>query len=249
MGATSGSRISNSRWAKLRDGLKDKTENRVSECRADRQSWAIRFLVPIPAGVVLIVYALDDTFAAIIDEGVLLLVVGDVQGLRAWGMSLGLWAPLATWLLMVIQALAAPIPAILVTWVNSLLLGPFVGAIWSIVSATSAATICFMIARAYGEPLGSRLVSDRILAKTEAFMETHGSTAVLAARLLPIVPFDPISYVAGLTRMRTWTFVWATALGQIPAGFTYSYLGQEIDNPVRMLMLGLTGFAALLLIG
>jgi hypothetical protein len=39
-----------------------------------------------------------------------LLIAAVVEGLRVWGEALGAWAPLATVLLMVIQALAAPIP-------------------------------------------------------------------------------------------------------------------------------------------
>ena len=76
--------------------------------RADRQSWAIRFLVPIPAVVFLIVYGLEPAFASVIDEGVFLLVAGDVHGLRQWGHGLGFWAPLGSWLLMVISAPILP---------------------------------------------------------------------------------------------------------------------------------------------
>lgn len=224
-------------------------ERRKTASRADRQFMAIRFLVPIPLAVCVGFYLLDPNFHDLMNEGVRLLIAADIIGLRVWGEALGVWAPLGTFLLMVIQALAAPIPAILITWVNSLLLGPFIGAIWSIFSATGAATLCFLIARVYGARLVTRLVSERVVTRTERFMDTHGGTAILAARLLPIVPFDPISYVAGLTRMRMWTFVWATALGQIPAGFIYSYLGQEIGRPVRLLMFGLAGFIVLILIG
>ena len=184
-----------------------------------------------------------------LDTGLVLLIAAVVEGLRVWGEALGAWAPLATVLLMVIQALAAPIPAILITLLNSLLFGPFVGAIWSILSATLAAVICFGIARRFGTPLVARLVPDRLITRTERFMDSHGATTILAARLLPVVPFDPISYVAGLTRLRLWTFVWATALGQIPAGFAYSYLGQEIGDPKRLLLLGVSAFGILMLIG
>ncbi|SVD20524.1 uncharacterized protein METZ01_LOCUS373378 [marine metagenome] len=48
------------------------------------------------------------------DEGAHLLVAADVAGLREWEASLGMWAPFATLLLMVVQALAAPTPAITV---------------------------------------------------------------------------------------------------------------------------------------
>lgn len=220
-----------------------------SQVQADRRFKVIRILVPIPIAILAGLYWSHEGVREVLDTGLALLLTADVEGLRVWGDSLGLWAPLATLLLMVIQALAAPIPAVLITVLNSLLFGPFVGAIWSILSATVAAVLCFLIARGYGVPVVSRLVSDRVMTRTERFMDSHGAAAILAARLLPVVPFDPVSYVAGLTHMRLWTFVWATVIGQIPAGFAYSYLGQEIGDPARLLLLGVCAFGVLLLIG
>ena len=181
--------------------------------------------------------------------GVGLLLEADLPGLQAWAERFGIAAPLATFVLMVVQALAAPIPAVLVTWTNSLLFGPFLGGVWSIVSATFAASLCFFLARACGASLIARLVPARTLERTDAFVERHGATAVLVARLVPIVPFDPISYVAGLSRLRFARFFWATMAGQIPAGMAYSYLGQEIGRPARLVVAGISVFLALLVIG
>ena len=62
-------------------------------------------------------------------------MAGDLEGLEAWGRRQGPAAALATTLLMIAQALAAPIPAVLVTFTNSLLFGWVLGGILSIVSA------------------------------------------------------------------------------------------------------------------
>lgn len=194
-------------------------------------------------------YLLSASLRSTLAEGTGLLLRGDLEGLRAWGASLGPWGPLATTLLMIVQAIAAPIPAVLVTWTNSLLFGPFWGGVLSIVSATLAAVLCFLLARAIGEPLVRRLVGESVWRKTNTFVERHGIQAILIARLVPVVPFDPISYVAGLSRMRLRTFAWATLVGQVPAGMTYSYLGQEIDEPARFVLFGLCAALALLLLG
>lgn len=44
----------------------------------------------------------------------------------------------------------------------------------------------------------------------------------LVCRLLPFVPFDPVSYAAGLTSLRFWPFMLATGVGQLPATIVYS---------------------------
>jgi uncharacterized membrane protein YdjX (TVP38/TMEM64 family) len=180
------------------------------------------------------IYALHTPTRAILDSGVSALARGDIAALRAWGTALGPSAALGTTVLMIVQAIAAPIPAVFVTWTNSWLFGPLAGGLLSILQATLAALICFALARAYGEPLVSRLLPADSLRRAEAFMLEHGAAAILVARLMPLVPFDPISYVAGLTRMRARSFAWATLIGQIPAGLAYSYLGQSIDRPARL---------------
>ncbi len=178
-----------------------------------------------------------------------MLWAGDAEGLRKWAAELGAWAPAATGTLMVVQALAAPIPAVVVTATNSILFGPFWGGWLSILSATVAAWICFALARLYGEPVVRKLVSARALAHANGFLERHGAAAVLGARLVPIVPFDPISYLAGLSRMSAWTFFWATFAGQVPAGMAYSYVAQEWRHPERLAILAGAAFLTLLAAG
>lgn len=194
-------------------------------------------------------YFVFPTLRAQLSSGVTLLLHGDVLGLRTWTAQFGLWAPLVSLFLMIVQAIAAPIPAILITGLNSLLFGPFLGGLLSIISATIAAAVCFLLARGLGQPFVSRLVSPMVLQRANAFMAQHGTAAVLIARLIPVVPFDPISYLAGLTRMRLSVFCWATLVGQIPAGMTYAYVSQEIDRPGHLVLKGIGAFLSLLLFG
>ena len=46
-----------------------------------------------------------------------------------------------------------------------------------------------------------------------------------AARLLPFISFDIVSYAAGLTSMGVWPFLLATAIGELPATVVYCYVG------------------------
>lgn len=220
-----------------------------SNPKATLQANAIKIAALFPLAAGLLAYLLHPPFYHNINEGISKLVQADIPGLRRWAESWGVWAAVATSLLMIIQALAAPIPAVFVTLTNSLLFGWVAGGILSIFSATIAAAICFILARTFGEPLVSRLLPERTRDKTNRFMQVHGAPAILAARLFPLVPFDPISYVAGLSQMRFWTFFWATFVGQIPAGMAYSYLGQEIGRPGEFAVLAVGAFLCLLVIG
>jgi uncharacterized membrane protein YdjX (TVP38/TMEM64 family) len=208
--------------------------------------WVVTLLVLVGGLVCSLTFP---TLRAQLSSGVVLLLHGDLVGLRTWTAQFGPWAPLASLFLMIAQAIAAPIPAVLITGANGLLFGPLLGGLLSIVSATLAAAVCFLLARSFGAPCVSRLLPAIVLQRTNAFMTQHGTAAVLIARLLPVVPFDPISYVAGLTQMRLAAFCWATLVGQIPAGMTYAYLGQEIYRPGHLVVKGVGAFLGLLLFG
>lgn len=200
---------------------------------ATKRLVALRVIAFLPLAIGVLAYAVVPGFRAEMNDGVRLLWEQDRDGLREWGSRLGPLAAVATSILMVVQAIAAPIPAVLITWTNSLLYGWFLGGLLSITSATFAAWVCFMIAQTFGEPVVRRLISKSSIEKANRFIDEHGATAILVARLVPFVPFDPISYLAGLSKMRTWTFLWATFIGQIPAGFAYSYL-IHIENPQQL---------------
>lgn len=72
----------------------------------------------------------------------------------------------------------------------------------------------------------------------------HGSKAIFVGRLLPFIPFDAVSYVAGLTPITFGKFFLATGIGQTPATIAYSYFAKDLSN-ARTLMWGLIGLFGL----
>ena len=161
--------------------------------------------------------------------------------------SFGGWAVAISFLMMILQSIAAPIPAFLITFANAAIWGWWRGAILSWSSAMAGAAICFGISRFYGRGVAEKFASKMALDEVEVFFEKYGKNTILVARLLPFVPFDPISYAAGLTSMTFGGFFLATGIGQTPATIVYSYAAATSSDPstfVRGLLL-LFGFAAL----
>jgi uncharacterized membrane protein YdjX (TVP38/TMEM64 family) len=153
--------------------------------------------------------------------------------LRDYLLGFGPWAPVVSAALMMLQAVVAPLPAFVITLANGLLFGWAWGALLSWSSATLAAALCFGMARALGRPAVERLLGGAaVLDAGDRFFQRHGKLAIVLARLLPFVPFDPISYGAGLTSTRFWPFLLATGLGQLPATLFYSYLGERLTGPI-----------------
>jgi len=181
-------------------------------------------------------YLLSDGFRAEVDRAVTILGRGDVAGLRDYILSFGAWAPIVSALLMVLQALVAPLPAFVLTFANGLAFGTFWGGMLSLVSASLAAAVSFWIARSLGRGPVEALVGREHLGAADRWFLRWGAYAILVARLVPLVSFDIISYAAGLTRMGFWRFMLATAVGMTPATFIYAYLGGKAPQYVQVLV-------------
>jgi len=172
-----------------------------------------------------------------------------VAGLIDYLRSFGIWAPVVSALLMIAQAVIAPLPAFLLTFANGMLFGWAWGAALSWASAMAGAALCFVLARALGRPAVTRLVSVPALAATDRFFLRFGTQSVLIARLVPFISFDVVSYAAGLTAMRPTRFLVATGLGQLPATLLYSWLGQQATGSLKLLFWAFSLTLALAILG
>ena len=87
--------------------------------------------------------------------------------------------------------------------------------------------------------------------RLERAIEHGGVTLLLAARLVPIVPFSLFSYVAGAARVPVGRFAWTTAIGYIPITAVSIYLGsrlEELSLSDPRLWVAILGVLALLLL-
>lgn len=183
-----------------------------------------------------LLYVLVDGFREETNRALGILGRGDVAGLRDYIVSFGLWAPVVSCLLMVLQALAAPVPSFLITFANGLAFGVFWGWMLSLFGHVLAAAACFGISRALGRGPVEALVGRTGLESADRWFERWGMYAVFAGRLVPGVAFDAISYAAGLTRMRFGSFTVATTAGILPQTFLYSYLGRRAPEYVGLFL-------------
>lgn len=164
---------------------------------------------------------------------------GDLTLVEEFMASYGTYAAVVSFLLMILQSLAAPIPAFLITLTNANLFGWWQGAILSWSSAMAGAAICFYISRILGRDVAIKLTSKSGLEQIDTFFEKYGRNTILVCRLLPFVSFDIVSYAAGLTSMSFIEFFVATGIGQLPATIVYSYVGGMLTGGAQMLMTGL----------
>ncbi|MDY2882092.1 TVP38/TMEM64 family protein [Romboutsia timonensis] len=173
------------------------------------------------------------------------LVKLDMVGLKEYILSFGILGPVVSFLLMILQSVAAPLPAFVITFANAALFGWVYGAILSWTSAMAGAAICFYIAKFLGRNTVENLTSKFALDDVDKFFAKYGKHTILIARLLPFMSFDLVSYAAGLTSMSFSSFFIATGIGQLPATIVYSYVGGMLTGGAKLMMTGLLTLFAL----
>ena len=87
--------------------------------------------------------------------------------------------------------------------------------------------LCFILSRTLGKKFALRIVG-KSLESAEHFFKKYGLQSVFIVRIMPFVPFDAVSYGAGLVGGPFSKFILATAIGIIPSILVYSYVGTMV---------------------
>ena len=204
-----------------------------------KNAWIQRGILVAVILVLVAVYFLVPAVREWVGSVFAMFATGDFSAASEFMAQYGPAAAVVSFLLMVFQSVIAPLPAFLITIANANLFGWWQGAMLSWASAMAGAALCFWIARVVGREAVEKLASKNGIRQMEEFFQRHGTQSVLIARLLPFVSFDWVSYFAGLTSMRFWSFFLATGLGQLPATIVYSYVGGMLTGGAKLLMTGL----------
>ena len=65
-------------------------------------------------------------------------------------------------------------------------------------------------------------------------IEKNEVAYLLSLRLAPIIPFVAFNLLAGLTRVKPWTFLWTSFLGMLPGTMLYVNAGKELAKVNRL---------------
>jgi len=169
---------------------------------------AIVFLLVVGASLTLLLYP------ELVYE-ILIWVIGSFQ---SGGLPL-------LFVMMIIQALAIPIPSELVLIAGGLAFGVVFGWLVGALGSIVAALLSFYISRKGGRSLAIRLVGEKGIKFADNWFNRWGAWAILLGRFAPFIPFDAISYSAGLTTMKLKNFIIPTIIGTLPRALFYVSLG------------------------
>lgn len=139
----------------------------------------------------------------------------------------GLLAPLAHVVVYAVGSTAL-VPATVFTLMGAVMFGKLLGGIYNLVGATAGAGLSFLLARSLGRDFAARLATSR-LQDLDARAGEHGFMLICYLRLA-YLPFGPLNYAAGLTRIRFSDYLFGSALGMLPGMFLITAFVDELTN-------------------
>ncbi|GAB4131307.1 MAG: hypothetical protein Fur0046_00130 [Cyanobacteria bacterium J069] len=145
------------------------------------------------------------------------------QAIQQWG-----WlGPVVYIALLTLAIVMFQIPNLPLAIAAGAIWGPFAAGCYSVIGGTLGALIAYFLGLTLGQSLFKAT-----LGKIPFFSKRRSDRpmgwAIFVSRLLPIYPFDLISYGAGMSHVPLRIYLIATVLGMIPPTFLLTYLGDSL---------------------
>lgn len=112
---------------------------------------------------------------------------------------------------------------------GGMVFGMIWGTLYTIIGALFGAVLSFYISRILGRSVVSKIVKNKGRYFEEG-VEKKGFILILILRLIPLIPFDVISYLAGLSKIKFKDFILGTAIGIIPGILIFINIGDKSLN-------------------
>jgi uncharacterized membrane protein YdjX (TVP38/TMEM64 family) len=155
---------------------------------------------------------------------------GDLGRMRDELDSLGAVAVLVLVGIALVHAIV-PFPAEFPTAAAGFVFGFAIGFPLMVLAWTLSCLVAYALARGIGPPLLDRLAGRERMEATDRLIARGGWPILLAGRLIPVVPYNLVSYAAGATRVPVGRFTWTTAVGVVPLTGLTALLGQRLQEP------------------
>jgi len=148
-----------------------------------------------------------------------------------------------------LQVILAAIPGEFVQIAGGYVYGTWLGTLYSLAGIVAGSVLAFFIARLLGFPVVKMLVSEKQLEKFNFMMKSRKSDiAMFILFLIPGIPKDVLTYIAGLTPVRPLKFFIIITAGRFPALLASSYIGHSTQKGNYAIAVALLAAAAVLFI-
>ncbi|HGH3371129.1 TPA: TVP38/TMEM64 family protein [Kluyvera cryocrescens] len=120
-------------------------------------------------------------------------------------------------------------PGSILVLAGGMVFGPWLGTLLSLVAATLASALSFILARWLGRSLLLKYVGHTATFQAiERGMTRNGTDFLILTRLIPLFPYNIQNYAYGLTAIPFWSYTLISALTTLPGIFIYTFMASEL---------------------
>jgi len=171
-------------------------------------------------------FGLDDRLSADGISG----TIAEIEAFRAKNAVL----VLVIFFLVYVAVTAASLPgAAILTLIAGALFGLVTGTILVSFASTLGATLAFLSSRYVLRDTIEGKFGERLKTINDG-LERDGAFYLFSLRMIPVIPFFVINLVMGLTRIKTWTYVWVSQLGMLLGTAVYVNAGVDCESDHRL---------------
>ena len=135
------------------------------------------------------------------------------------------------YILLFIVAALCLIPGSALVIVGGVLFGPLAGTLLSLLSATAASALSFLLARWLGRDLLLKYVGHTATFRAiETGIARSGTDFLILTRLVPLFPYNIQNYAYGLTAIPFWSFTVISAITTLPGIVIYTLMSHELAS-------------------
>lgn len=142
----------------------------------------------------------------------------------------GFLAPLAAFLLFVVQAIFPVFPYVILTAAGGMLFGFKLGFLLAWLGALTGACLAFCLCRLLGDTRFMRRYYRLMDYDSARLNPSMAFWSIVIGRILPVIPTPLINVTAALGGVSFTTFFFSSALGKIPTAILYTSLGLALVN-------------------
>ncbi|BAH08222.1 TVP38/TMEM64 family protein [Clostridium kluyveri] len=157
----------------------------------------------------------------------------NIENIKIYIQSYGRLSVLIFLLIYMLRPVVFVIPASLMSIIAGNIFNYYVAVLLSMIGCFGSATIAFFLARFLGRSFVDKYLKGKAL-KLNKNIEKYGFKIMTMMRLCFIFPYDPLSYSAGLTKIKYKDFILGTLIGVFPEIIAYSLMGKHLESPFSL---------------
>lgn len=156
-----------------------------------------------------------------------------IRQIKRYILGYGDFASIIYLVLYSLKPIALFIPVSMMSIVAGNVFGPYKALMLSMIGCFTSGTLAFFLAKFLGRSFVDRVLKGKAM-NLDSNIEKYGLRIMIIMRLAFVFPYDPLSYAAGLSKMKYRDFIIGSMIGVFPEIVSYSFMGQNLEHPFSL---------------